>query len=209
MKQNALGGIEVVTLDEAKNYERLLKTTAGKTEAKSSQREFRRKLKILCSTILQKIQNNSGLRDAYVQDGYGRACIMTDGGGGEGDYRVSVGFLYNPIDHKTAFVDPAKPLDIAIRIQAKPDANGIAAARKSLAPLAHKLEKLGYDCDPNGGGWKRNAHTVLIGQRTGIPLESQSGRAQAEALAPFFSAAFAAVFDDPKIRAAVRKLNPY
>lgn len=199
MKEEGLGGLEIVNRAEAVDHFRRI------SESRKSH-PFRQKLVRFCSMLLNepRIAVMPDLQDAVVNDTYGRVCLWT------GDAKVSLGFLYNPADHATAFLEPNTPLDICIRIEANPVGVDVEAIRKEFSWVASHLGRAGFSCDTSAGRWRTNRHTIVLGHyHAGFPFDQPTPQAQYEALLSIFSASLDAIFNDPKIARKVKGLKPY
>jgi hypothetical protein len=129
---------------------------------------FRRKLKSLCDRLLADLDPASPLSEGgYTHDAYGRVGIWTF------HQKITLGFLYDPKDHGTEFLDQTRPLDIVVRIEGALERKAANLLRPKMASLAKRLEKAGFACD--NGRWRSNKHTTLLGQyRPGFPFELSS-----------------------------------
>jgi hypothetical protein len=186
LQVNGLGGLRLVTRNRAKDYWAFLSSKReGRLRGRVGDNDnFLRDLQAICARALS-INTAGGdlvLEDVEMHDGWGRVACMT------ADRRLSVGLLYSPIDHRTGFLNPDQPLDIVVRVQAPPEASTLAQRRSSLIGVRESLEGLQFECDPDGGRWKSNPHTLLLGHyRPGFPFDAASGEAQSEALALVFA----------------------
>ena len=182
-----LGALSAVTLEDALAYRK------ARDDGKrlGSANSYRRTLQGLCETALKAHLALWSTEELRVWDAWGRAALY------DPSYRASVGMLYDPGDHRTRFIDPARPTDIVIRIQAEPagqSTEALEALRGKFKPLAAELETLGYDCNPGGGSWALNRHTLLLGHyRPGFPWEAKTGAEQAARLAEIFQPALEAL----------------
>jgi len=199
MKEEGLGHLELLTRAEVSDDFRLL-TKAGKSHP------FRQKLRRLCNMLLNEpqIAGMAALKDAETHDAWGRACIFT------ADGKVSLGFLYDPTDHATAFLDPNMHLDICIRIEGNYDRASVAAERAEFSWLVARLDDAGFDCDISAGRWRSNKHTILLGHyRAGFPFGQPTAQAQYQAIMGVFYKSFSVVFSDATAVQQIQRLKSW
>lgn len=208
LDRNGLGEVRKITLEAAKAFARKREgKKVGQAEPEAVE-PFKRNLQAICSAVIASLEAarpTIGLSPS-PHVAWGRVASISPG------HNVSVGFLYNPVDHRTAFLDPDAPLDICIRVQA--EARGVTKAvlerrREGFTALRNDLEKIGFDCNPNSGHWRDNRHTIVLGHyRPGMPWDADSGAAQVKALSKIFEGAWGAV-SNPHYAEKIRELPAY
>lgn len=213
LDRNGLGAVDRITLAAARAFAaRPAGAKAkGENDAQAGQEpheKFKRQLQAMCACIIDQLDAD---RRAFAPDlrchvGYGRVSAMSR------DFKTSIGFLYDPRDHRTSFLNSDVPLDICVRIQADPTGvsqNSLTTCRAKFAALREELQEIGFDCDPDEGYWRNNNHTVVLGQYLpGVPWDAVSGLAQAEAMSDIFARA-GTVLSKPNYRDLIRKLPSY
>lgn len=205
LRENALGGLRLITVDRAKAYAGHLadvRAAGPKKGRKGDVGEFLRDLKSLRSAALVSIENTSDIAmdDIIQHDQWGRIALMTK------DLRLAVGLLYDPTDHHSAFLNPERPLDIVVRVQARRKKNNLTSRRVTLRPLRTALEKIGYYCDPASGRWAENSYTILLGHyRDGFPFDAKTGQEQAKRVAEVFGKTWS-VLKRPEFAGALNAL---
>jgi hypothetical protein len=156
--------VRSITLTQALEYRRLMEANEDWKVTK-----LRDHLYTLCDRVREALPVSDFTADKGTDLKYGRAGIWCYGG------RITFGVLHDPADHKTAFVNPERPLDLFLRIEGpylhKPEAR--EAMRKKLAPLAQILEARGFACDQ--GKWRTNLNTVLLAHdREPFPFDASA-----------------------------------
>ena len=127
-------------------------------------REFLQNLEELCGRALNILSKRELSKDVELHAGYGRIGLWMF------DKRVTLGVLYDPTDHSTAFLDDERPLDLVVRVEGDYKQVEAQPVRKELQSLVSALERIGYACDQ--GRWRTNRHTVLLGHhREGFPFD--------------------------------------
>lgn len=153
-------GLSAISLDEARAHR-----TVQQRERVPVEHPFRRKLHFLCDRLLDDLDPASPLIEgAYRHDGYGRVGIWML------HHKITLGFLYDPEDHRTKFLDETRPLDIVVRIEGSFNRVEADLVRLKMASLTERLERAGFSCD--NGRWRSNRHTTVLGHyRPGFPFE--------------------------------------
>lgn len=112
-------------------------------------------------------------------DRWGRVGIFCPRG------KVTVGVMYDPRDHASAFCVESRPLDVILRIEANCNSTTVKPWREKLVPVTKLLEKAGVSCDQ--GRWRSAPHTLLLGHhRAGFPFNLPADE-QAKRLAELFA----------------------
>jgi hypothetical protein len=151
--------VRPIMLDEAReHYGRL------RMKEDSRGREFLQNLDELCGRVLSLLPRRGFSKDAQLHVKYGRMGLWMF------DKRITLGVLYDPKDHATAFLDDERPLDLVVRVEGDYTQVQAKKVRTNLQPLVRTLERKGYECDQ--GRWRTNPHTVLLGHyREGFPFD--------------------------------------
>lgn len=150
-------------------------------------------------------------QQAVTVDSYGRCAVVLSE---HGSWKpgICLGFYYDVRDHKIPFVDPAKGIDLAIRIQADPRTNpNPGRVIELLRGRIPSLEKLGVRAIAKGDPGHRNAHTLLLVQKSltdvigGIVDDDD----QIAAIHRELNRWCKVLFDDAGLRRALGKLEGY
>jgi hypothetical protein len=150
--------VQPITLGVAREHYRKLKAKEDWSVTR-----MRENLETLCSRVLDALPRTELSKDAYLTVAWGRVGLWMFGS------RVTLGLMYDPYDHKSAFLDEARPLDLIVRVEGPYKKAQAEHERAKLLPLVRALGKAGNACEQ--GRWRANSHTVLLGHyRKGFPF---------------------------------------
>jgi hypothetical protein len=205
LDRNGLGAVKKISLEAARAFARRRDRTKPIQEGAYTNEPFKRTLQAMCAAVIAEIEAH-GIdvgQDLECHIAWGRVAAMTP------DQKISIGFLYDPGDHRTAFLDLEAPLDICVRIiaECRGVANDVIAGRRdAFAPLRKELEKIGFDCNPDDGRWRANRYTVVLGHyRRGMPWDADTGAVQLDELSKIFADAWR-VLSKPTYANMIREL---
>lgn len=142
----------------------------------------------------------------YVHDAYGRVGIRFETE--EWKPAITVGFLHDPADHKVAFVNRDKGIDLMLRIEAMPkDTKNIQPALEVLRTKRKQLKKTASSVLHKGERGNGNAYSVLIVQECLADVIGDA-RTQAEQLVAIhlrLCTWLRLLFDDGTLESAFKK----
>jgi hypothetical protein len=125
---------------------------------------------------------------------------------------LTVGFLYDPQDHRVMFTAPGESIDLFLRLEADPVANKDAgAALTALDQKANSLRGLGPRVLLRGEDGNGNKYSLLIAQESLGSLIGQLNqeRAQIDAIYARLSSWLSCLFEDKSLENALRTLKPF
>jgi len=121
--------------------------------------------------------------------------------------KVTVGVMYNPKDHRSAFCVDSRPLDVIVRIEANCNAATVKPWREKLAAVTKRLERAGVACDQ--GRWRSAPHTLLLGHhRAGFPFGLPAD-AQVKRLAELFDSMLAIIEGSKEAMKVIERAPSY
>jgi hypothetical protein len=188
--------VRPVTLAVARDHYRMLK-------AKEDWRvtRLRENLEALCSRVLDALPNTELSKDAYLDVKLGRVGLWMF------DSRVTLGLMYDPYDHGSAFLDEERPLDLIVRVEGPYQKAEAEHERATLVALVRVLENMGYACDQ--GRWRSNKHTVLLGHyREGFRFDVRADE-QVQWLLDVFTSTLSVIENDDSLMKLLRKVRHY
>jgi hypothetical protein len=143
--------VRPITLAQVREYRR-----ASEANEAACASRLREHLYTLCDRVCVLLPDGTFTADRRTVVNYGRAGIWSY------DSRLTFGLLFDPTDHRTAFLNPERPLDLFLRIEGpyKGKREAREAMRSKLAPLVRALEADGFACDQ--GNWRSNGNTLLL-----------------------------------------------
>lgn len=185
-----------ITLNSAQETYCSLQSGKSRTE-----RNLRQQLRALCDRVIDALVPVEISGDAYLHDRYGRVGLWMF------ESRVTLGLLHNPADHRSAFLDENRPLDLIVRIEGDYKMPEAERVRQRLEPLRRALERAGYACDQ--GRWRANAHTVVLGHyRRAFPF-GHSSDDQVTWVLDVFNSTLELMSRDEKLMKLLRSVRPY
>jgi hypothetical protein len=111
MKKEGLGPDRAISLQEMRDF--------------MASRGFKERISRYCQRLLNEqdwgIIPNELSTQPIVQDRWGRTAVLF--AEPKWKYALSIGFLYDPKDHRVQLVDPENSVDLMIRIEANPATN--------------------------------------------------------------------------------------
>jgi hypothetical protein len=167
-----------IKLDEAQAHWKLINRSGENLEPPA----LRTKLFEMMQRVLYMLPPSKILGDVkhIDTDHWGRVGIFCPQG------KVTVGVMYNPKDHRSAFCDESRPLDVIVRIEANCNSATVKPWREKLVAVTKSLESAGVACDQ--GRWRSAPHTLLLGHhRAGFPFDLTTADEQVKQLAHRFA----------------------
>jgi hypothetical protein len=171
-----------ITLAEAQSHWELIKSRENREPSALRPKLFEMMQRVLHMLPPSKILGGVEQIDA---DRWGRVGIFCPRS------KVTVGVMYNPKDHASAFCVDSRPLDVIVRIEANCNAATVKPWRKKLVAVTKRLERADVACDQ--GRWRSAPHTLLLGHhRAGFPFDLPAD-AQVKRLAELFASMLAII----------------
>ncbi|MGH8237525.1 MAG: hypothetical protein ACREXP_10955 [Steroidobacteraceae bacterium] len=170
-------------------------------EARGDRKRLRENLWTLCRRVQDGLAPTELTEDVSCRDNFGRIALWMFG------CRVTLGVMFDPTDHASAFVDEQRPLDLIVRIERPYTKVNAESARARLSPLVAMLEKAGFACDQ--GRWRSNKHTLVLGHhRDGFPFDARADE-QVERLTEVFNSTQSLIVGDASLMKLLRKVKHY
>jgi hypothetical protein len=162
---------------------------------------LRENLETLCSRVLDALPKTELSEDAHPIKNWGRVGLWMFGD------RVTLGLMHDPVDHHSAFLDEARPLDLIVRVEGPYKKAEAEHERAHLTALVRVLEKAGYACDQ--GRWRANKHTVLLGHyREGFRFDVRADE-QVQWVLDAFTSTLSVIESDASLMKLLRKVRHY
>jgi hypothetical protein len=162
---------------------------------------LRENLWTLCSRVLDALPQGELSKDAHVVVNFGRVGLWMF------DKCITLGLMYDPDNHASAFLDEARPLDLFVRVEGPYKKAEAEHERANLAPLVRTLEKAGYACDQ--GRWRASHHTVLLGHyREGFQFDVRADE-QVRWVLDVFSSTLTVIESDESLMKLLRRVRRY
>jgi len=188
-----------ITLAEAQSHWELVNKLGENREPP----ELRAKLFEMMQRVLYMLPPSKilGGVEHIDKDRWGRVGIFCPKG------KVTVGVMHNPTDHRSAFCDDSRPLDVIVRIEANCNSATVKPWREKLVAVTKRLECAGVACDQ--GRWRSAPHTLLLGHhRAGFPFDLPAD-AQVKQLSDLFASMLAIIESSTEAMKVIERAPSY
>jgi hypothetical protein len=187
-----------ISLTEAQDHWDAIKSRGGREPSVLRAKLFEMMQRVLYALPPSRILNGVEQIDA---DHWGRIGIFCPRS------KVTVGVMYNPKDHASAFCVDSRPLDVIVRIEANCTLATARPWREKLSAVTKRLESAGVACDQ--GRWRSAPHTLLLGHhRAGFPFGLPADR-QVKRLAELFGSMLAIIESNAAAMQVIERAPAY